>query len=87
MTESIIFVLFFLNKFKSCEINLVQDFIRRTKMLVVKTPPAENVVVRQILPPWIPRTVAVLPALSRPTITKVTFLLGRKRRKEVNGVM
>lgn len=25
-------------------------------------------------PPWIPRTVAVFPALSRPTITRVTFL-------------
>lgn len=34
------------------------------------------------LPPWIPRTVAVLPALSRPTIIRVTFLHKEKKKKK-----
>lgn len=34
------------------------------------------------LPPWIPRTVAVLPALSRPTIISVTFLHKEQKKKE-----
>lgn len=42
---------------------------------------------RKIVPPWIPRTVAVFPALSSPTITKVTFLLGGKRRNEGHPVL
>lgn len=32
------------------------------------------------LPPWIPRTVAVFPALSRPTIISVTFLQKEKKK-------
>lgn len=33
------------------------------------------------LPPWIPRTVAVFPALSRPTIISVTFLHKEKKKE------
>lgn len=39
------------------------------------------------LPPWIPRTVAVLPALSRPTIISVTFLhKEQKKKKDISSL-